>query len=43
VIDGHYKLEDVPKAFTLFGKGDHKGKIVISVEQDNASPQQRPG
>lgn len=34
VIDGPYMLEDVPDAFRLFGKGDHKGKIVISVKHD---------
>jgi NADPH:quinone reductase-like Zn-dependent oxidoreductase len=34
VIDGHYRLEDVPEAFRLFGKGEHKGKIVISVEHN---------
>ena len=31
VIDGPYKLNEVPKAFRLFGKGDHKGKIVITI------------
>jgi NADPH:quinone reductase-like Zn-dependent oxidoreductase len=31
VIDREYKLEDLPDAFSLFGKGDHKGKVVISV------------
>jgi NADPH:quinone reductase-like Zn-dependent oxidoreductase len=31
VIDGYYELEDVPKAFRLFDKGEHKGKVVISV------------
>jgi NADPH:quinone reductase-like Zn-dependent oxidoreductase len=31
VIDGHYNLEDVPTAFKVFGKADHKGKIVISI------------
>ena len=31
VIDGYYDLEDVAQAFRLFGSGDHKGKIVISV------------
>jgi NADPH:quinone reductase-like Zn-dependent oxidoreductase len=37
VIDGYYKLEDVPKALRLFGKGDHKGKIVISVAHNQES------
>jgi NADPH:quinone reductase-like Zn-dependent oxidoreductase len=32
VIDGSYNLDDVPNAFRLFGKGAHKGKVVISVE-----------
>ena len=35
VIDGPYKLEEVPEAFRLFGKGDHKGKVVIAVEHNN--------
>lgn len=31
VIDGPYKLKEVPEAFRIFGKGDHKGKIVITI------------
>lgn len=31
VIDGPYELDEAPQAFTLFGKGDHKGKIVIRI------------
>ena len=31
VIDGHYKLEDVPEAMRRFGKAEHKGKLVISI------------
>lgn len=31
VIDGPYKLDQVPAAFRLFGKGEHKGKIVITM------------
>ncbi len=31
VIDGPYKLADVPEAFRLFGTGDHKGKIIITL------------
>jgi NADPH:quinone reductase-like Zn-dependent oxidoreductase len=31
VIDGPYKLEQVSEAFRLFGKGEHKGKVVIHV------------
>jgi NADPH:quinone reductase-like Zn-dependent oxidoreductase len=34
VIDGHYSLNEVPEAFRLFGEGDHKGKIVITVEDN---------
>ncbi|HET9745564.1 MAG TPA: NAD(P)-dependent alcohol dehydrogenase [Chitinophagaceae bacterium] len=32
VIDGHYKLEDVPEAMKVFGKAEHTGKLVISIE-----------
>jgi NADPH:quinone reductase-like Zn-dependent oxidoreductase len=31
VIDGPYPLDEVADAFRLFGKGVHKGKIVITV------------
>lgn len=31
VIDGPYKLEDIPEAFGIFGRGEHRGKMVISV------------
>ena len=31
VIDGPYKLEEVPEAFRIFGKGDHRGKVVITI------------
>lgn len=31
VIDGHYRLDEVPEAFRLFGKANHKGKIVITI------------
>ena len=31
VIDGPYKLDEVPEAFRLFGKGEHKGKVVITI------------
>jgi NADPH:quinone reductase-like Zn-dependent oxidoreductase len=31
VIDGPYKLDEVPKAFTIFGKAEHKGKVVITM------------
>jgi NADPH:quinone reductase-like Zn-dependent oxidoreductase len=29
VIDGPYRLDEAPEVFRLFGKGAHKGKIVI--------------
>jgi NADPH:quinone reductase-like Zn-dependent oxidoreductase len=32
MIDGPYKLDEVPKAFRRFGEGAHKGKVVITVE-----------
>lgn len=32
LIDGHYTLENVREAFTHFGKANHKGKIVISIQ-----------
>ena len=31
VIDGPYRLEEVPRAFEIFANGDHKGKMVISL------------
>jgi NADPH:quinone reductase-like Zn-dependent oxidoreductase len=34
VIDRLYKLEEVPEAFRLFSKGDHKGKVVIKVKEN---------
>ncbi len=35
VIDGPYKLSEVPKAIRYFGEGKHQGKVVITVEHDN--------
>jgi len=32
VIDGPYKLSEVPEAMRYFGAGNHKGKIVITLE-----------
>jgi NADPH:quinone reductase-like Zn-dependent oxidoreductase len=32
VIDGRYKLEELPQAMKIFGKAEHKGKLVISIE-----------
>ena len=31
VIDGPYRLDQVPEAFRLFNKAEHKGKIVITI------------
>ncbi|HZB15498.1 MAG TPA: NAD(P)-dependent alcohol dehydrogenase [Chryseolinea sp.] len=31
VIDGPYRLEEAPKAFDLFKKGLHKGKVVFTI------------
>jgi NADPH:quinone reductase-like Zn-dependent oxidoreductase len=32
VIDGPYELADVPEAMRLFGTGDHKGKIIVTMK-----------
>ena len=34
VIDGHYKLEDVPAAMKYYSTATHKGKIVISIDHE---------
>jgi D-arabinose 1-dehydrogenase-like Zn-dependent alcohol dehydrogenase len=31
VIDGPYRLDQVPEAFRIFSKGEHKGKMVITI------------
>src|SRR5258706_11676056 len=31
VIEGPYKLNEFPEAFRIFGKGEHKGKVVITM------------
>jgi hypothetical protein len=31
VIEGPHKLADLPEALRLFGTGDHKGKIIITL------------
>jgi|SRR5688572_23298044 len=31
IIDGPYRLDQVAEAFRLFNKGEHKGKIVITI------------
>jgi NADPH:quinone reductase-like Zn-dependent oxidoreductase len=35
VIDGPYKLSEVPEAIRYFGKGNHKGKVIINMEHNN--------
>ncbi len=35
VIDGPYKLSQVPEAIQHFGEGNHKGKVVITLEHNN--------
>ena len=35
VIDGPYKLSEVPEAIQRFGEGNHKGKVVITVKLHN--------
>jgi NADPH:quinone reductase-like Zn-dependent oxidoreductase len=35
VIDGPYKLSEVPEAMRYFGEGNHKGKVVITLERNN--------
>ena len=32
VIDGHYRLEETAKAFEIYARQEHKGKMVITVE-----------
>ncbi len=34
VIDGHYSLEEVPKAMRYFGEANHKGKVVITIKHN---------
>ncbi len=34
VIDGPYKLDEVPEVLQYFGEGKHKGKVVITVEHN---------
>jgi NADPH:quinone reductase-like Zn-dependent oxidoreductase len=35
VIDRTYRLDEVPEALRFFSDGTHKGKVVITVEQDH--------
>jgi NADPH:quinone reductase-like Zn-dependent oxidoreductase len=34
VIDGTYRIDEIPKALRFFGEGTHKGKVVITVEHN---------
>lgn len=34
IIDGNYKLEDVPEAMRYFGSAKHKGKVVITISDN---------
>lgn len=36
VIDRRYTLSEVPEAFRYFGEGHAKGKVIITVEQNNS-------
>jgi NADPH:quinone reductase-like Zn-dependent oxidoreductase len=31
VLDGPYKLSDLPEAFRFFSTGDHRGKIIVTM------------
>ena len=35
VIDGPFKLSEVPEAIRYFGEGNHKGKVVITLQHNN--------
>ena len=35
LIDGPYKLSEVPEAIQYFGEGKHKGKVVITLEPNH--------
>jgi len=37
VIDGPYKLNEVPEAIRYFGEGKHKGKVVITVAHNKGT------
>ncbi len=37
VVDGPYKLSEVPEAIRYFGEGKHTGKVVISLQDENAA------
>jgi NADPH:quinone reductase-like Zn-dependent oxidoreductase len=36
VIDGHYTLDQAPEAFCVFGRGEQRGKLVVSVVPEAA-------
>ena len=33
LIDGVYKLSEIPEIINYFGEGKHKGKVVISLKE----------
>jgi len=35
VLDGPYKLSEVPEAMRYFREGNHKGKVIITMEHNN--------
>ena len=37
VIDRSYPLNDLPEAFRYFGEGHARGKVVISMEQNESA------
>ena len=37
VIDGPYELREVPEAMRYFGEGNHKGKVVITLEHNSTT------
>ncbi len=39
VIDGPYKLSEVPEELRYFGEGNHKGKVIITMEHNNKTKQ----
>ena len=41
VIDGPYRLSEVPEALRYFGEGNHKGKIVITLGDDEKNGLER--
>jgi NADPH:quinone reductase-like Zn-dependent oxidoreductase len=34
VIDGPYRLHEIPNAFRIFGEANHKGKMVITITEE---------